>query len=94
MQEIQADSYYEYESPFRFEDFNADGYLDLTVIYYYGANGGNASHYIFSPSKNEFVKLDSEFEYYGSYRVDYETRRLYMHDHATAIAGSETTYRL
>ncbi|MDE7249067.1 MAG: hypothetical protein K2N82_04110 [Lachnospiraceae bacterium] len=93
LQEMQMDSSYAHESPFEFEDFNADGYLDLTVTYYYGANGGTASHYIFSPSKEEFVEVDSELDYYGMYSVDYETRRLYMHYHGTAIYGTETTYQ-
>lgn len=93
LQEIQVDSSFAHESPFEFEDFNADGYLDLTVIYYYGANGGTASHYIFSPSKKQFLKLDSELDYYGMYSVDDETRRLYMHYHGSAISGTETTYQ-
>ncbi len=93
LQEMQMDSSYAHESPFEFEDFNADGYLDLTVTYYYGANGGTASHYIFSPSKEEFVEVAPELDYYGMYSVDYETRRLYMHNHGTAIYGTETTYQ-
>lgn len=93
LHELQVRSTYVYESPFKFEDFNADGYLDLTVIYYYGANGGTASHYIFSPSKGEFVKLDSELDYYGMYGVDNEERRLYMHYHGSAISGTEATYQ-
>ena len=93
LQELKTDSAYLHKSPFSFEDFNADGYLDLTVEYYYGANGGTASHYIFSPSKEEFVELDSELEYYGMYGVDSETRRLYMHYHGSAISGTETIYQ-
>ena len=93
LQEMQMDSSYAHESPFEFEDFNADGYLDLTVTYYYGANGGTASHYIFSPSKEEFVEVDSELDYYGMYSVDYKTRRLYMHYHGPAIYGTEITYQ-
>ena len=93
LHELQVRSTYVYESPFKFEDFNADGYLDLTVIYYYGANGGTASHYIFSPSKGEFAKLDSELDYYGMYGVDNEERRLYMHYHGSAISGTEATYQ-
>ena len=93
LQEMQMDSSYVHESPFEFEDFNADGYLDLTVTYYYGANGGTASHYIFSPSKEEFVEVDSELDYYGMYSVDYKTRRLYMHYHGPAIYGTEITYQ-
>ena len=93
LQEIQADSVYAHRSPFVFEDFNADGYLDLTVQYFYGVNGGSASHYIFSPSKKEFMKLDSELDYYSTYSVDYETRRLEMHYHGSVITGSEITYQ-
>lgn len=93
LQEILATSAYSHESPFIFEDYNADGYPDLTVEYYYGANGSSASHYIFSPSKREFVELDSELNYYGMYSVDYETRQLYMHYHGSAISGTEITYQ-
>lgn len=93
LQELEVNSSYSNKSPFSFEDFNADGYLDLTVEYYYGANGGTASHYIFSPSKEEFVELDSELDYFGMYGVDSETRRLYMHYHGSAISGTEITYQ-
>ena len=93
LQELEVNSSYPNKSPFSFEDFNADGYLDLTVEYYYGANGGTASHYIFSPSKEKFVELDSELDYFGMYGVDSETRRLYMHYHGSAISGTETTYQ-
>ena len=93
LQELQVTSSYPHKSPFSFEDFNADGYLDLIVEYYYGSNGGTASRYIFSPSKEEFVELDSELDYYGMYGVDSETRRLYMHEHGSAISGTETTYQ-
>ena len=93
LQEIQVDSTYAHKSPFEFEDFNADGYQDITVLYYYGANGGSASHYIFSPSKQEFVELDSELSYYGMYSVELDTRRLYMHYHGSAIDGTEITYQ-
>ena len=93
LQELEVNSSYSNKSPFSFEDFNADGYLDLTVEYYYGANGGTASHYIFSPSKEEFVEVDSELDYFGMYGVDSETRRLYMHYHGSAISGTEITYQ-
>lgn len=93
LQEIQMDSSYAHGSPFEFEDFNADGYLDITVTYYYGANGGTASHYIYSPSKEEFVEADPELDYYGMYSVDHETRRLYMHYHGSAVDGREITYQ-
>lgn len=93
LQELEVNSSYSHKSPFSFEDFNADGYFDLTVEYFYGANGGTASHYIFSPSKEEFVELDSELDYFGMYGVDSETRRLYMHYHGSAISGTEITYQ-
>ncbi len=93
IQELQVTSTYGYESPFVFEDFNADGYLELTVRYFYGANGGTASHYVFSPSKRVFVKLDEELDYYCTYSVDDETRRLYMTSHGSAISGSAFTYQ-
>lgn len=91
IQEFQVTSTYGHESPFVFEDYNADGYLDLTIRYFYGVNGGSASHYIFSPSKREFMELDSELDYYSEYSVDYEKRRLYKHSHGSAISGTEFT---
>lgn len=72
------DSVYVYESPFVLEDFNADGYQDLTVRCDYADKGDTDEHYIFNPAKAEFVKLDKELEYAWSYYVDLETRKLYM----------------
>ncbi len=80
-------------NPFSFEDFNADGYSDLFINYYYGANGGTASHYLWSPTNEQFVKVPEELEYYGFYNVDPKTRRLYMHHHGSAVSGTETTYQ-
>lgn len=79
-------------NPFSFEDFNVDGYSDLFIDYYYGANGGTAFHYVWSPSREKFVKISDELEYYGFYYVDPLTRRMYMHHHGSAVSGSETTY--
>lgn len=79
--------------PIYLEDFNADGYLDLTVRFYYGANGGTAAHYLWSPSKEQFVECSDELSYYGMYSIDQENRRLYMHYHNSALAGSEFTYQ-
>ncbi|GFI04623.1 hypothetical protein IMSAGC005_03475 [Lachnospiraceae bacterium] len=93
LQELRVKSCYMYESPFVFEDFNADGYLDLTVIFYYGANGGTASHYIFSPSQRKFVRIDDELDYYGWYFWDTDARILYMHYHSSAISGAEASYQ-
>lgn len=79
--------------PFSFEDFNADGWLDLSVLYCYGANGGTAAHYVWSPSKEEFVRMPEEFDYFGSYGVDEEKRQLHMHYHGSALAGTEELYQ-
>lgn len=79
-------------NPFSFEDFNVDGYSDLFIDYYYGANGGTAFHYVWSPSKEKFVKISEDLEYYGFYYMDPLTRRLYMHHHGSAVSGTETTY--
>lgn len=79
--------------PFSFEDFNADGWLDLRVLYYYGANGGTASHYIWSPSKGEFVCGSEELEYFGMYGIDQEKRQLHMHYHGSASSGTEELYQ-
>lgn len=82
-----------YDCPLVLEDFNADGYLDMTIEYFYGANGGTAMHYVWSPSQKQFVRVSNELDYYGSYRIDYETKRLYMHYHGTAVSGTENMYR-
>ena len=91
LQELQVYSIETERSPFVFEDFNADGYLDLTVIVYYAAHNTPEYHYIFSPSKREFVKLDSELDY-GA-RVDHETRRMYFHFYFLESYGLEVTYQ-
>lgn len=79
--------------PFSFEDFNSDGFKDLRVDYYYGANGGTAAHYIWSPSRGEFVRGPEELEYYGQYGIDPEKRRLSIHYHGSAVCGSENLYQ-
>ncbi len=79
--------------PFSFEDFNADGYLDLTVLYYYGANGGTAEHYIWSPSEGQYVMGPEELEYFGFYGIDDKNRQLNMHHHGSAVSGTEYLYQ-
>lgn len=79
--------------PFSFEDINADGWLDLRVLYYYGANGGTLSFYLWSPSKGEFVCGPEELGYFGLYGVDQEKRQLHMHYHGTAVSGEEELYQ-
>lgn len=91
LQELQIHSFEKERSPFRFEDFNADGYFDLTVVDHYIGHNRAEYHYIFSPSKREFVKLDSELDY-GAY-VDQETRRMYFHFHFLEAYGLEVTYQ-
>lgn len=81
------------QGPFSFEDFNADGFLDLRVDYYYGTNGGTASHYIWSPSGEKFVEGPEELEYYGMYGIDQEKRQLSIHYHGSAISGAEALYQ-
>lgn len=93
VQTIDCYSTYLQGSFVEFEDFNADGYPDLTLQYYYGANGGSASHYVYDPKNKRFVELSKDLSYYGSYWMDPEMRRLYMHEHGSAITGTETTYR-
>lgn len=91
-QEIEVDSSAFYACPVSFYDFNADGYEDLIVYYYYGANGGSESRYLWSPSRESFVYFP-DLEYYGSYYVDPETRRLYIHYHGSAISGIDEVYQ-
>lgn len=91
-QEIEVESSAFYECPVSFSDFNADGYEDLIVYYYYGANGGSESRYLWSPSRESFVYFP-DLEYFGSYSVDPETKRLYIHYHGSAISGSNEVYQ-
>ena len=93
VQVIDCYSAYAYGSFVEFEDFNADYYPDLTLQYYYGANGGSASHYVYDPQSKCFLKLSDELSYYGFYSMDPKMQRLYMHEHGSAITGTETTYR-
>lgn len=79
--------------PFSFEDFNADGFQDLRILYFYGANGGSAAHYIWSPSGEEFIRGPEELEYYGQYGIDQEKRQLFIHYHGSATSGSESLYQ-
>ncbi len=81
------------EDSFFFEDFNADGYLDLTVIFCYGANGGTAYHYVWCPSQNCFQKTSEELEDYGWYNIDPDTRTLYIHYHYSAGEGEESAFQ-
>lgn len=93
VQVIDCYSAYAYGSFVEFEDFNADYYPDLTLQYYYGANGGSASHYVYDPQSKRFLELSNDLSYYGFYSMDPKMRRLYMHTHGSAITGTETTYR-
>ena len=79
--------------PFSFEDFNADGFQDLRILYFYGADGGSAAHYIWSPSREEFIQAPEELSYFGQYGIDQEKRRLSVHYHGSAISGSESLYQ-
>lgn len=91
-QEIEVESSAFYECPVSFVDFNADGFKDIIVYYYYGANGGSESRYLWSPSQESFIYFP-ELSYYGSYYVDTETRRLYIHYHGSAVSGSDEVYQ-
>lgn len=91
-QEIEVESAAFQECPVSFYDFNADGFQDLIVYYYYGANGGSESRYLWSPSRESFVYFP-DLEYYGSYYVDPETRRFHIHYHGSAISGSDEVYQ-
>ena len=91
-QEIEVWSAAFQECPVSFYDFNADGFQDLIVYYYYGANGGSESRYLWSPSRENFVYFP-DLDYYGSYYVDPDTRRLHIHYHGSAISGSNEVYQ-
>ena len=91
-QEIEVESAAFQECPVSFYDFNADGFQDLIVYYYYGANGGSESRYLWSPSRESFVYFP-DLAYYGSYYVDPETRRLHIHYHGSAVSGSNEVYQ-
>ncbi len=74
LQEFQVISADRYGESFVFEDFNADGYPDLTVGYNSGYDG-SFKHYIWNPGKKEFTELSVEWGYY-EYEIDLEKRRL------------------
>ena len=93
LQEIQVNVTQEEESPFSFEDFNADGYQDLTVVCYLGTFGCSVKHYIYNPVQRIFVELDPEFECYADYVVDPKSRRLYMYSYGIAITGREAVFQ-
>ncbi len=93
LQEIQVNVTQEEESPFSFEDFNADGYQDLTVVCYLGTFGCSVKHYIYNPVQRIFVELDPEFECYADYVVDPKRRRLYMYSYGIAITGREAVFQ-
>ncbi len=88
-----SDYYYSGCSMLSFEDFNADGYLDICILRDYGANGGTAFHYLWSPSREQFIKCSDELDYFGSYWTDMDSRRLYMHWHGSAVTGTEFVYQ-
>lgn len=88
-----SDYYYRGGSMITFEDFNADGYLDICILSYYGANGGTAFHYLWSPSREQFIKCSDELDYFGYYWMDMDSRRLYMHWHESAVSGTEFIYQ-
>lgn len=79
--------------PVMLEDLNADGYLDFSMLWYYGANGGSAYHYIWSPSMHKFIEASEELEYFGSYWVDEEKRRLNIHYHGSAASGENRLFQ-
>lgn len=76
LQEFQVISADRYGEPFVFEDFNADGYPDLTVRYNSGYDG-SFKHYIWNPGKEEFTEFSAEWGYY-EYEIDLEKRRLFL----------------
>lgn len=77
---------------FSFEDINADGYLDLNVLYYYGASSGTEARFVWSPSRGEFVRMPDVLE--NSDIVTYpETRRMNIHYHGSAGSGTDELYQ-
>ena len=80
-------------NPFSFEDFNADGYMDLSVCYYNGARGSFASFYLWRPSVEQFVEGPEELEYFWGYSVDSDTRRLYVEYYYDSYSGACDTYQ-
>ncbi len=93
LQEIQVNVTQGEESPFSFEDFNADGYQDLTVKCYLGTFGCVVKHYIYDPAERIFAELDSEFENSAYYVIDPKMRRLYLYSYGIAITGREAVFQ-
>lgn len=85
-------SYWDYDNAFYFVDFNSDGYQDLQMLYYYGANGGSVSTFIWSPSREEFVRVPEELDN-EDYRCYPETRRLNMHHRNGGSSGTDELYQ-
>ncbi len=85
-------SYWDYDNAFYFVDFNSDGYQDLQTLYYYGANGGTVSTYIWSPSREEFVQAPEELGN-EDYRCFPENRRLQIHYRDGGSCGTDELYQ-
>lgn len=85
-------SSWDFDNAFYFVDFNADGFRDLEVLYYYGANGGSVITFVWSPSQGEFVRMPEELGNWD-YRVYPETRRLDVYYRAGGAGGEHELYQ-
>lgn len=85
-------SSWDFDNAFYFVDFNADGFQDLEVLYYYGANGGSVRTFVWSPSRGEFVRMPEELGNWD-YRVYFETRQLNQYFHGSALSGASKLYQ-
>lgn len=83
---------WDFDNAFYFVDFNADGFRDLEVLYYYGANGGSVITFVWSPSQGEFVRMPEELGNWD-YRVYPETRRLDVYYRAGGAGGAHELYQ-
>lgn len=77
---------------FSFGDINVDGYLDLNVLYYYGASSGTVARFVWSPSREEFVRMPKVLEN-TNIVTDPETRRMNIHYHDSAASGADELYQ-
>lgn len=85
-------SSWDFDNAFYFVDFNADGFRDLEVLYFYGANGGSVITFVWSPSQGEFVRMPEELGNWD-YRVYPETRRLDVYYRAGGAGGAHELYQ-
>lgn len=83
----------ERDNPLQFTDFNMDGWLDIRLRDYYGANGGRCFHYCYSPSRGMFVRAAEELDDYSWYEPDPARRQVTVYHYGAADSGTQQLYQ-